>query len=100
MRRSSQLDLSDQRRRTRSVRHAAPDGGNNFCQISNSRVGCADREEGVTIVNPEDRKPIYDRIQEIFVEEVPVLYLQFDQWLIPFSREVEGLPEDPATSTE
>ncbi|MEZ4610141.1 MAG: hypothetical protein R2838_07815 [Caldilineaceae bacterium] len=29
-------------------------------------------EEGVTNVNPEDRKPIYDRIQEIFVEEVPV----------------------------
>ena len=75
------------------------DGGNNFCQISNPELDAL-IEEGVTIVNPEDRKPIYDRIQEIFVEEVPVLYLQFDQWLIPFSREVQGLPEDPATSTE
>ncbi len=67
-------------------------GGNNFPHFKNAEMDelCA---QGLQIVDPAERKPIYDRIQEIFVEEVPVLYLQFDQWMIPFSTRVEGLPE-------
>jgi ABC-type transport system substrate-binding protein len=49
--------------------------------------------QGLQIVDPAERKPIYDRIQEIFVEEVPVLYLQFDTWMLPFATRIEGLPE-------
>ena len=49
-------------------------------------------------VDPAKRKPIYDRVQEIFVEDVPVLYLQFDTWMLPFATRVEGLPETTANT--
>jgi peptide/nickel transport system substrate-binding protein len=75
------------------------DGGNNFAQYSNPRMDEL-IEMGTQIVDPEERKKIYDEIQEIFVEDVPVLYLQFDEWLIPFNNRIQGLPEDPKTATE
>jgi len=67
-------------------------GGSNFPHFKNAEMDelCS---QGLQIVDPAERKPIYDRIQEIFAEEVPVLYLQFDQWMIPFALKVEGLPE-------
>ena len=67
-------------------------GGNNFPHFSNAEMDelCA---QGLQKVEVAERKPIYDRIQEIFVEEVPVLYLQFDTWMLPFAVRVEGLPE-------
>lgn len=67
-------------------------GGNNFPHFKNAEMDelCA---QGLQIVDPAERKPIYDRIQEIFVEEVPVLYLQFDTWMLPFATRIEGLPE-------
>ncbi len=70
----------------------ASSGGNNFPQFKNAEMDelCA---QGLQQVEVADRKPIYDRIQEIFVEEVPVLYLQYDTWMLPFSTRVEGLPE-------
>lgn len=73
-------------------------GGNNFNQFKNEEM---DRllEEGLKTVAPEARKVIYDRVQEIFVEEVPCLYLQFDEWLNVFSSRVKGLPVDPKAST-
>ncbi len=73
-------------------------GGNNFNQFKNEEM---DRliEEGLKTVDPADRKVIYDRIQEIFVEEVPCLYLQFDEWLNVFSSRIKGLPVDPKAST-
>ncbi len=67
-------------------------GGNNFCSYRNPEMDAL-IDEGLTLVDPEARKAIYDRIQEIFVEDVPVLYLQFDQWINVFSTDVEGLPE-------
>ncbi len=73
------------------------DGGNNFCNFSNARMDEL-ISQGVQVVDPEERKVIYDEVQEIFVDEVPCLFLQFDEWLIPFSRRVEGLPEDPQSS--
>jgi len=74
-------------------------GGNNFAQYSNPRMDEL-IEMGTQIVDPEERKKIYDEVQEIFVEDVPVLYLQFDEWMIPFNNRIQGLPEDPKTSTE
>ena len=74
------------------------DGGNNFCRYSNPRMDEL-IAQGVQIVDPEERRAIYDEIQEIFVDEVPCLFLQFDDWLIPFNLRVEGLPEDPKAST-
>jgi len=69
-------------------------GASNFSSFSNARV-----DEliamGLQHVKPEDRQPIYKEIQEIVVEEVPILYLQWDDWYNVFSERVKGLPEEP-----
>lgn len=70
------------------------EGGNNFCSFRNEQMDAL-IDQGVTIVNPEDRQPIYYQIQELFVDEVPCLYLQFDEWMNPFSTRIKGLPENP-----
>jgi peptide/nickel transport system substrate-binding protein len=74
------------------------DGGNNFACFKNEEM---DKliEEGTSVVDPEERQPIYYNIQELFVEEVPVLYLQVDTWYNIFSTRVKGLP-DPADVQE
>ncbi|RME51838.1 MAG: hypothetical protein D6790_19380 [Caldilineae bacterium] len=69
-------------------------GGNNFAQYNNPRMDEL-IEMGLKKVKFEDRKPIYDEIQEIFVEDVPVLYLQFDEWMNVFNARIKGLPENP-----
>ena len=75
------------------------DGGNNFTCYSNPRMDEL-IEQGVQIADPEQRKPIYDEIQEIFVEDVPVLYLQIDDWYNMFSAKVKGVPENALFGTE
>lgn len=72
-------------------------GGNNFPHFKNAEMDelCA---QGLQKAEPAERKPIYDRIQEIFVEEVPVLYLQFDTWMLPFAVRIEGLPDSTANT--
>ena len=72
-------------------------GGNNFPHFKNAEMDelCS---QGLQKVEPAERKPIYDRIQEIFAEEVPVLYLQYDTWMLPFAVRIEGLP-DATTNT-
>ena len=50
---------------------------------------------GLQHVKPEERQPIYKEIQEIVVEEVPILYLQWDDRYNVFSERVKGLPEEP-----
>src|SRR5262249_3023959 len=74
-------------------------GGSNFPHFKNDEM---DKliADGLQKVDPKDRKPFYDRIQEIFVEEVPVLYLQFDQWMEPFARRLEGVPDKILSSGE
>lgn len=67
-------------------------GGNNFPHFKNKEMDEL-LSKGLQEVDPAKRKPIYDRIQEIFAEEVPVLYLQFDTWMLPFAARVEGRPD-------
>lgn len=67
-------------------------GGNNFPHFKNAEMDDL-LAKGLQEVDPEKRKPIYNRVQEIFVEEVPVLYLQFDTWMLPFAKRVGGLPD-------
>jgi len=69
------------------------DGGNNFNSFRNEEMDAL-IDQGLATVAPEDRLPIYHRIQEIFVEEVPCLYLQFDEWINVFSPEMQGTPEE------
>jgi ABC-type transport system substrate-binding protein len=48
---------------------------------------------GLQTVVPEERQAIYFEIQDIVVEEVPMLYLQWDDIYSVFSSRVKGLPE-------
>jgi len=52
-------------------------------------------EDGLAEPDPEKRKVIYKRVQEIFCEDVPILYIQFWDWFVFFTKRVQGLPEDP-----
>lgn len=67
-------------------------GANNFNSYSNPRVDEL-IAQGVQIVDPDARQPIYHEMQQIIVEEVPMLYLQWDDWYNVFSSRVKGLPE-------
>ena len=73
-------------------------GGNNFAQFNNARVDQL-IEEGLQVVAYEEREPYYHEIQEIFVEEQPVLNLQFDEWMNVFNARIKGLPEGPKNSS-
>jgi peptide/nickel transport system substrate-binding protein len=74
------------------------DGGNNFACYSNPRMDEL-IDQGVQVVDPEKRRPIYYEIQEIFVEEVPVLYIMVDDGYAVFSNKVKGLPEGEVLSS-
>jgi len=73
------------------------DGATNFCQFSNARVDEL-LTAGLETVVPEERQAIYKEIQEIVVEEVPMLYLQWDDIYNVFSSRVKGLPEEVSDS--
>jgi peptide/nickel transport system substrate-binding protein len=70
------------------------EGGNNFNRYFNDEMDQL-IEEGLNSVIPEERQPIYYQIQSIFAEDVPCLYLQFDEWINAFSGRIGGLPENP-----
>jgi peptide/nickel transport system substrate-binding protein len=67
-------------------------GSTNFNNYSNPRVDEL-IAQGVQTVDPEARKVIYHELQDIIVDEVPLLYLQWDDWYNVFSSRVKGLPE-------
>jgi peptide/nickel transport system substrate-binding protein len=67
-------------------------GANNFNRFSNARVDEL-LAAGVQTVVPEERQAIYHELQDIVVEEVPMLYLQWDEIYSVFSSRVKGLPE-------
>ena len=68
------------------------DGGQNWNSFENARVDEL-IDLGLATTDPAQRKVYYDEIQEIVAEEVPMLYLQWDQWMNVFSGRVKGLPE-------
>lgn len=68
-------------------------GATNFNSYENPRIDeliAAGLEE----VDPDKRRVIYHEIQEIVVEDVPMLYLQWDDWYTVFSNRVKGLPAE------
>lgn len=71
------------------------EGGNNFACYRNPQMDEL-IEAGIQIADREERQPIYYETQEIFVEDVPVLYIMVDDGYQIFRDEVKGLP-DPAT---
>jgi len=74
-------------------------GGNNFSGINNPRLDEL-IETGLQVVDPAKRMPIYHEIQEIFVDEVIALNLQFDEWMNVFNSRIKGLPENPRGGSE
>jgi peptide/nickel transport system substrate-binding protein len=74
------------------------DGGDNFTRYNNPEM---DRliDEGLTIVDPELRRPIYDRTQEIYAEDMPALILHYNQGINVFSNDMTGLPDDVLVGT-
>ncbi|MEZ4730296.1 MAG: ABC transporter substrate-binding protein [Caldilineaceae bacterium] len=67
-------------------------GGQNWNSFENARVDEL-IDQGLQLVDPEQRRPLYHEIQQIVVEEVPMLYLQWDDWYNVFTSRVKGLPE-------
>ena len=68
------------------------DGGNNFASYSNPDMDAL-IEQGVSTTDADERKEIYYQIQQLFAEEVPVLYLQFDESYNIFTERVANLPD-------
>ena len=68
-------------------------GGDNFMRYRSEEM---DRliEEGLSVVDPDLRRPIYDRTQELYAEDMPALLLHFKQDLGIFSRSMVGVPEE------
>lgn len=68
-------------------------GGSNYSRYSNPEM---DRliDEGIRTVDLEARRAIYYRIQEIVAEDVPFLFLHFDEWMNVWSNDVQGLPDE------
>ena len=72
-------------------------GGNNYMRYRSEEM---DRliDEGVSYADPDLRRPIYDRTQELFAEDVPALLLHYNQSVMPFSREQGNMPEEATNS--
>lgn len=69
-------------------------GSSNFNGYSNARVDEL-IEAGRTTVDVEERKAIYHELQEIVADEVPFLFLMFDEWIYITVPGVGGTPESP-----
>jgi len=68
------------------------DGGQNWNSYQSDEMDAL-IDEGLSLADPEDRKPVYHEIQRIVTTEVPMLYLQWDEWMNVFTGRVKGLPE-------
>lgn len=68
------------------------DGGDNYMRYRSAEM---DRliEQGLSVVDPAERKKVYDRTQELYAEDVPALTLHFKQDLGVYSRDMVGIPE-------
>jgi peptide/nickel transport system substrate-binding protein len=68
-------------------------GGNNYMRYRSEEM---DRliQEGVANADPELRRPVYDRTQELFAEDVPALLLHYGQGVMPISIEQGNLPDE------
>lgn len=68
------------------------DGGQNWNSVNNPRIDEL-LDAGLSTVDPNERQAIYHEIQDILVEEVPMLFLQWDDWYNVFTGRVGDLPE-------
>ncbi len=72
-------------------------GGDNFSSFRNDEMDALILQ-GLSIADPEGRRPIYARTQQLYAEEVPALYLHYNQTVNIVSEEMLGLPENIVSS--
>ena len=73
-------------------------GGDNFTGFASDEMDAL-IAEGLSVVDPAARAPVYARTQELYAEEVPALLLHYNQGVLVFSNEMKGLPETVTSST-
>lgn len=66
-------------------------GPNNFCHYANPQVDQL-LQQGLTALNPEQRVPIYQQIQQIVAQDVPFLFIMIPTFQLHFASRVKGLP--------
>lgn len=69
-------------------------GVRNFAQFSNQRMDQL-LDQGLREVDVKKRQKIYNEVQKIFVEEVPVLYIMYWDWFNVFTKRIKGLAAKP-----
>lgn len=80
-----------------SVWHSsmAVDGGLNFTRYKNAELDAL-LEQGRRMVDPEKRKPIYDKIQRILYDDVPYCFLYVPKSLPIVQARVQNITAAPA----
>jgi len=73
-------------------------GGDNFFGYRSEEMDSL-IDRGLGIADAEARRPVYQRTQQLFAEDVPALCLHFNQTVNVFSEEMLNLPEDVLVST-
>jgi peptide/nickel transport system substrate-binding protein len=73
-------------------------GGDNFMRYRNPEMDAL-IDQGLSVVDPAARQPIYNRTQELFAEDMPALVLHYRQDLGVYSRRMVGVPEEQLMST-
>ncbi len=68
-------------------------GGDNYSHYSSEEMDEL-LAEGVRLTEIEERREVYDQVQELFVEDVPFLYQTYWDWFNQFSIRVQGLPDE------
>ncbi|MDR7417286.1 MAG: ABC transporter substrate-binding protein [Armatimonadota bacterium] len=74
-------------------------GVRNFASYSNPRMDEL-LTQGVREVDIRKRQRIYNEVQQIFVEDVPIIYNMYWDWFNVFSRRIKGLPTKPELAFE
>lgn len=73
-------------------------GGDNFMRYRNPEMDSL-IDQGLAVVDPALRQPIYDRTQELYAEDVPALTLHYKQDLGVYARTMVGVPEQQLMAT-
>lgn len=76
------------------TRYLHSDGGLNDYRYANPEVDQL-LEEGARLIRFEERKPIYDRIQEILAQDLPCLMIYFPEANNAVSAKFEGMSASP-----
>jgi peptide/nickel transport system substrate-binding protein len=74
-------------------------GVRNFANYNNPRMDDL-LKQGLREVDVKKRQRIYQEVQRIFVEDVPVIYVMYWDWFNVFSKRIKGLPQKPELAFE